>query len=572
MQNRELWHVSGIILDETYFQAQLTAAGGQRARILERFEKGQGSMKRVALLNMIIVSFFLLSLTIIPLSALGTASKVMVDSENIYNVAFILSFGVASYYISCFIILLVFGLFQLIELVHGDNFALTATLPLTRSDLSRLGIFVYMRLYWGQFIVLLLAFPLASLMITDNHLFPVILIVNSINVVFMFYTLVLVAHFVGGRIFRSEVTSKIRTITRILFVLFYMLIIFNISGLFAAIPSFLVDLYGTELFFDPVLGALVNIILSLMVFPFSGGFLITVTFFLSIFFNYELGIVFSTLIGFLGLVVATSLVTRKGNQVLQKLGRFDYSMGSHGDREIASVQIKSNHPVVGYMRVSLVLATRNYAGLFALLSPIVFALLILATGFSFSSFSRTLDPFSVILIYSGFLPLIMKNGIFATEESLGGLLSSLPISQREIFRARQILLSMILNTSIPVIWIFQSLAGASLFLSSGLSVIFVNIIATTGFLYCHSLLFGRMNKQFTVFTVSTTHTVLKNFLLVILTNGIILFGLLWGGFVSAVLERTIFAFSITGALLGYLSFLIFAEFLLRRMFPLPKRF
>ncbi|MFW9854634.1 MAG: hypothetical protein ACFFFG_06220 [Candidatus Thorarchaeota archaeon] len=569
MRNRELWYISGIILDETYFQAQLTAAGGQRARILERFEKGQGSMKRVAFLNMIIVSFFLLSLTIIPISALGTASQVMVDSENIYNVAFILSFGVASYYVSSFIILLVFGLFQLIELVHGENFALTATLPLTRSDLSRLGIFVYMRLYWGQFIVLLLAFPLASLMITGSQLFPVILLANSINVVFMFYGLVLVAHFVGGRIFKSEVTSKIRTITRILFVLFYMLIIFNISGLFAAIPTFLVDLYGRELFFDPVLGELVNLTLSLIIFPFSGGFLITVTFFLSIFFNYGIGLVLSTVIGFLGLVAATSLVTRKGNQVLQKLGRFDNLLGSHGEREVTSIQIKSSHPVVGYIRVSLVLATRNYSGLFALLSPLVFAVLILATGFSFSGFSRTLDPFSVILIYSGFLPLIMRNGIFATEESLGGLLSSLPISQREIFRARQILLSMILNTSIPVIWVFQSLAGGSLFLSSGFSVIFVNIIATTGFLFCHSLLFGKMNKQFTVFTVSTKHTVLKNFLLVILTNGIILLGLLWAGFVSTILKRTISGFSMAGALLGYLSLLILSEFMIRRMFPLP---
>jgi hypothetical protein len=568
MQNRELWQISGIILDETYFQTQLTAAGGQRARVLERLEKGQGSMKRVALLNMIIVSFFLLSLTIIPLSALGSVSEVLVDSGNIYNVTFILAFGVASYYVSSFIILLVFGLFQLIELLHGDQMVLMASLPLTRSDLRRLGVFVYMRLYWGQFIVLFLAFPLASLMITSFNLFIVILFTNIVNVVFIFYSLVLVAHFVGGRIFKSEVTSKIRTITRILFVLFYMLIIFNISGLFAAIPAFLGDLYGTELFYDPILGELVNVILSLVLFPFSGGFLITVFNFSSIFTAQGLGLVISTILGFSGLVLTTIFMFRRGNGVLQNLGRFDFSLGSRSEHEITPVRIASNHTITGYMRVSFTLATRNYAGLFALLSPMVFSVLILATGFSFSNFAEDLNPFFMILIYSGFLPLIMKNGIFASEESLGGLLSSLPITQREIFRARQILLSLILNTSVPVIWLFQSLANKPLFFMSGVEVIFVNILATSGFLCCHSLLFGKLNQNFTVFTVSTKNTVVKNILLVVLTNGIIFVGLFWVGFSSLVIERNLPGFSLLGAVLGYLSLLLLLEFLARRMFPI----
>lgn len=571
MQNIELWQISGVILDETYFQTQLSAAGGQKARVLERYEKGQGSMKRLALLNMVIVSFLLLSLTMIPLSSLGSIRDVVVDSGNIFNVAFVLAFGVASYYVSSFIILLVFGLFQLIELVHGDNFAMLATLPLTRSELRRLGIFVFFRFYYLQFIVLLFAFPLASLVIGFSNIFFLILVSNLVNVVFMFYGIILVAHFVGGRIFKSDVTSRLRTITRIVFVLFYMLFIFNISALFSALPSFLSDLYGTPLFYDPLMGELVNIGLSLVIFPFSGGFLITVALFSSIFANHGQMLMLSTVLGFSGLVLGTYILIRKGNRILQNLGRFELATGSSSEDETTLIRIKSHPPVVGYMRISLTLATRNYTGLFALLSPIVFGILILVTGLSFSSFEEGWNPFFMVMIYSGFLPLIMKNGIFTSEEGLGGLLSSLPITQREIFRARQILLSIILNSSIPVIWLFQRLANNPLFFLSGVEVIFINIIATTAFLYFHSLLFGRLNRQFTVFTVSTNRTVIKNILLVFFTNIVIWLSLFWAELVSSFLEIILTGVPLLGAILGYLSLLLLLEFLTRNMFPLPPQ-
>lgn len=566
MNRLELWKLSKFVLDESYFQTQLTAAGGQKTRFLERFEKNIGSMKRVNFLNMVIVSFFLLSIAIIPLFGLLEFSRQTISENNVHQLLFANSINLASYYLMSFVVVLVFGLLQLVELLRGNVFEVLLPMPFSKQDLQRLGIFVFIRMHYLQLIVLIFALPLGAFILLSNVILSIALILgNALSIGFYFYFIILIADFMGKKVFNEAKTSKISTIIRVLTILFYMIVVFNIYSVFDTLSTLAEQLYNLEQFSGSS-GEIINLFLSLIPFPLSGGYLVTLTIIpISLM---PVSTVFTTLLGFTVLIGISLIVMRRGNKILQNLGTIDEEFEAKdeiADRPI-QVKIETNPPVIALMKNSLIMASRNYAGLFSLLAPLVFTILSVVVGISrfegIEGNDLRFDPFIFVLFYIGFLPLLLRNGLFVSEENLGGILSSLPLKQRDLFRSKQFLMSLITNSTVLLVFLYQFITQADLYLVSGISVIFLNIIVSTVFLLLYAFLFGKVHKKYSLYMINNERSVLKNVLLFVVPNIAIILSLMYTNFVSILLK----VHSPFGSILGFLSLILALEVISRMMF------
>ncbi len=566
MNRLELWKLSKFVLDESYFQTQLNAAGGQKTRFLERFEKNIGSMKRVNFLNMVIVSFFLLSIAFIPLFGLLEFSRKTISENNVHQLLFANSINIASYYLMSFVVVLVFGLLQLVELLQGDVFEVLIPMPLSKQDLQRVGVFVFIRMHYLQLIVLIFALPLGVLILLRNFiLFIALLLGNILSIGFYFYLIILIADFMGKRIFNEAKTSKISTVIRVFTILFYMIVIFNIYTVFEALSTLAEQLYNLEQFSGSS-GEIINLILSLIPFPLSGGYLVTLTIIpLSLM---PISTVLTTILGFILLIGFSFVVMRRGNNILQNLGMADEEFVDKIDISGPPIFVKivTNSPIIALMKNSLVMASRNYAGLFSLLAPLVFTILSVVVGISrfqgIEGNDIAFNPFIFVLFYIGILPLLLRNGLFVSEENLGGILSSLPLKQRDLFRSKQILMSLITNSTVVLIFCYQIVTQADLYIMSGISVIFLNIIVSIVFLLSYAFFFGKVHQKFTLYMINNERSVLKNILLFVIPNFAIILSLIYTNFVSSLLN-IISPFSV---IIGYLSLILALEVISRIMF------
>jgi hypothetical protein len=563
MLRMELWRLSKIILSETYFQAQLTSAGGQKNRFLERYEKNIGSMHRMAFFNMLIVSFFLFSLTITPLLGLFEITSTTITAFNIQKRLLANSFNLALYYMISFIIVLMFGLLQLVELMTGNSFDMLVSLPLSRNDLRQLGIYVFVRMHYLQVIVLILALPIISFFLIKSIFLSLALLVsNLINITFYFYLIIIVADLLGNKVFNKARTSRVSTIIRIITILFYLVIIFNIYSAFETLSLFAQEVYDLQV--SQSFGEIVNIIFSLIPFPLSGGYLATLTLIPNQIF--PINILITSLIGFLLLIIGTFLIMKRGNKILQNLGLPSDSLSSSKkDIHDLIVDIKADKPIFALMKSTLTMASRNYSSLFALLAPLAFTLIGIFVSFSrFDDGSINFNPFMFILIYVGFLPILLRNGLFTSEENLGGILSSLPIKQRDLFRSKQFLMIIIASAPIPFIFAFQLFNGEDPLILSGLTVFFLNIIASTIFLLVYASFFGKVHK-YTLYTVNTERMVLKNFSIFIILNLSVVGSLFLMNIVSNNILKNRFD-PFLGTIVGTLLIMIFLEVFTRKMF------
>jgi len=278
--------------------------------------------------------------------------------------------------------------------------------------------------------------------------------------------------------------------------------------------------------------------------------------------------VLTTILGFVVLLGITLVVMRRGNNILQNLGSISEEFIEKGDSadDPIYVKIEINHPVIALMKNSLLMASRNYAGLFSLLAPLVFTILSVVVGMSrfqgIEGNNIAFNPFVFVLFYIGFLPLLLRNGLFVSEENLGGILSSLPLKQCDLFRSKQLLMSLITNSAVLLVFFYQFIMKEDLFIVSGISVIFLNVIVSTVFLLLYALLFGKVHRRYSLYMINNDRSVLKNILLFIVPNLAIILSLIYTNFVSILLKID----SPFGAIIGFLSLILALEIISRIMF------
>jgi hypothetical protein len=509
----ELWDYSGILQKETFFQSQIKSVGMQKSKYMERYQKNMSGSKRSALFVSFFSSLFLLIYSALPIISLIHISSIEITITNVNDQLFSNSLVFSSYYLINFIYYFVIGFLAMIEFLQGKPYKLLRTLPLSQKDIQKVTIFTIIRMNGLQLLVIIFSVPIATYFLLKNSfLVGVILFINIINALFMFYLFIFISNFLGEKVFNNSKTSKLYTLIRISVSLIYLVSMFSVSYIVQFLPSFIQNsilskYFGTQ----ESLG--VNIVLSVILFPFSSGYFISLSIIPTQFISSS--IIISTFVGILAFIICTLILMRKGNRVLQSL---IFESGSvkftEKKKHIKSDQIRItvSRPQIAYIKRILIMATREQGKLVVFIIPILFPLIM---GFSINRSSNLVDPFFSMFAYLIFIPLMLNNGLIEAEEGLGGLISSLPIKNLDIFRSKQFLMVGILLTSSFLFIIISGINLIADYPESAIKLIFLTIMLPTINLLLYSIFFGKINNYYTLFKINNSNSVVKYLIILV---------------------------------------------------------
>ena len=485
---------------------------------MERYQKNFGGSRRSALYTSILTSFILLIYALLPIGPLLGYMNITITSDNINNQLFSLSviFGVV--YLFNFVYYFLIGFLAMMEFLQGKTFKYLRTLPFSSKDIQKITIFTIIRMNGLQLLVIIFTTPLLVTALFKNYLLSgLMLILNFVNAMFMFYLFIVISNFLSKRVFNTEKSSKLYTIIRIVVNLFYIIAMFTISYAFSFLPLLTQGNYFSA-YFAPSQQVTVNTISSLIFFPISSGYIISLA--LLPVNLIPLQIIYTAILGFIVFLLITFVLMRKGNRILRTLTYEESGSAYKEEKSIIDpdkVKIKISTPKVAYIKRVFLLATREQSKFALFLLPIFIPIV---TAFSFRTTSTSTtqlfgDPFYGIFFYFTFIPIFLINAVIEAEEGLGGLISTLPFKNRDLFRAKQYIMTGLLLTSIIIYALIIGPAKTMAYIDSLIKLIFLSINIPIVSLIAYSMLFGKINNRYTLYKINTSNTYPKYAIIIV---------------------------------------------------------
>lgn len=560
MKNGELWSLSGYIQKESLFQAQIKSVGISKTKYMERYQKNYVGTKRSSLYLNITTSLFLLFYAILPIGSLITIGSTNVSLGNIQDLIFSNSVIFGAFYLINFVYYFLIGFLSMVEFLQGSTFKYLRTLPLTSNDIRKITIFTVIRMNGMQVLVIVFAVPLGIMALFKNMLLAgVVLAINIINAIFIFYLFIALSDYLSRKVFNNKKSSRLYTLLRISINILYILAMLSISFVFRFI-TLLSQSNILTTYLGPNQTTNANLIASLMFFPVSSGYLIS----LFVFPKYiPSEIITGSLIGFTIFLVITYALFRKGNKIISALSLEETEAFKEAKVAVdpETIKIKVSKPKVAYIKRIFILATREQNKLAMFLLPIFFPII---TAFSLRTTSDGLpiDPFIGLILYYFIIPIFLINALIEAEEGIGGLISTLPIKNRDIFRSKQYIMIFLFLISVFIYLLIIGPTQALKYSDSLIKVLSLSIAIPIISLLLYSIMFGKINKRFTLYKVNTSYTTLKYIILIsfqIITVVFVLgvFNLLYSNYNIQAISFTYFL------IIGNLLFLVILEILTR---------
>jgi hypothetical protein len=219
-----------------------------------------------------------------------------------------------------------------------------------------------------------------------------------------------------------------------------------------------------------------------------------------------------TLGGFLLLGATVYAVRRRGNAVLERVARGSEAYSHGGDQvtSISEVVIDIKGPRVAMIKHSLVVTSRDMGSIMYLIMPIIFPLILVASQMGAKEIPIG-EPLFGLLGYMGVMPFLINMSLSTSDANTGGVLSSLPFSVRDQFRARQAIIIGI--TLIPFVIVavssYSRVVDPGRFLSLIVSMGFIMVVISSLYLIVFSRAFGLVNGRYTFFMSRIDHKMAK---------------------------------------------------------------
>ncbi|MHA1350041.1 MAG: hypothetical protein ACTSPZ_04290, partial [Promethearchaeota archaeon] len=275
--------------------------------------------------------------------------------------------------------LIMLGMFAIGAMMSGDTFRWYETLPLSKKRLRKLGFMTVFRNLDVGLITMMLAFPIIMFAISLNIILALVaLVISVINVMFSFSILVLIAGKISRVLKISEAGSKKATLIRIFTMLSYMIVIFSASFFLQWIIAEGRTFFASMTSLDIPL--IINIIISLIPYPFSSGFLITMAMEPS---SFSPILWVSALIG-VGLSILLTYFTYK--KALRAMRTVTSSASLEAKQSTSSeeiskepivVLIEPRTPIKAYIRKDLLTTTRDIQTFMFMIMPLVLPFMVL---------------------------------------------------------------------------------------------------------------------------------------------------------------------------------------------------
>lgn len=553
--NKELYKVSKKVFTEAILHSQLQAAGSNKAKFLERMGNNRRNLTTQSVIMKFLVAFYIIVFTAIPITSFMQINIVSVipSVEDTWNL-FAGGLSVSGFMLLQPIILILFSVTFTWGYLSKEPYTWISTLPYSRKDISKISFFTFFRGINIQIIVLFLVLPVGAIIginlpsgmgigLGRNFLMiGVCIIVNLANTVFNISIVILLGRKMAKVMEDQEENNKIANFMRIGSMLIYLI--------FTMLASFTIQMAITKipLLFDPAnqfistqSADIVNIILSFIPFPFSGGFLLT-----SIaigFTKVPTLVIVGSIIGTFLQIGLAILVFRKALRILQDITSIESKTKKKRIRmKPTIIEVKVSRPTRAYLRRDLAVITREMQTITYMIMPIMIPI---STALAYALnevVGSTGIPALVLYImsFATFSTFFIIIGVTSIETGGETITSSLPINIRDQIKAKlpflfstvplMVLVAILLQIKKPF---FMDILLMTVVL---LPVIF--IVGIIG-LFLKIFLFGKFKYKYVIEEVNTKNKELKIIsilvIMFVLTAGFIL-SLIVGYWLTLVLE------------------------------------
>ncbi|MFX1572434.1 MAG: type II CAAX prenyl endopeptidase Rce1 family protein [Promethearchaeota archaeon] len=501
---------------EILMEGQIASAGAHQAKLIEKFKKNKKYIKNQFLALKIVFSFLF---TFFPLLPLIMYFQVTQNPDQTYTpntISFVSSFIFGIFFAVILLYLIMFGLVSTSSFMSGNSFKWLQTLPFSKKQLKKIGFMTIFRNLDLPLIVLIFSSPIIMLIATQNFLiFITMLLVSFVNVVFCFSLLVIIGEKMSFIFSESKGKSKKVNIVRMLTMISYFVIAFAsgfiITWGFNSVDTLLVTFTNNE----P--SDMMNIIFSLIPYPFAPGYLISLS---SMPNQVPLGIIGSTIIGFALFILITVILFRTAQRALRSTISTEIKVEEVEKREI-EVEVTPKSPILAYLRKDLISTTRDLQSFMFIFFPLFYPLILILTmqvpiNMAVTSIEGILILWSIVLAVYLFIPPMLIVGFLNIEESGSSTIASLPILPREQAKAKIILMLSIQGISIILSSIVLMLLTGSIII---LILFLVSLpIAWTLLLFMFEMkirLFGKIKYKYIIEELNKEHKVGKWILMLV---------------------------------------------------------
>ncbi|MBY8987587.1 MAG: hypothetical protein KGD61_03955, partial [Candidatus Lokiarchaeota archaeon] len=493
---------------EIVMEAQIQSSGANQARVMEKYKKNKGSIKQQVVAMKLVFAVMLL---IVAGLSISTYSQVRFMLSNPFiipdSVLIPGSILFGSFNLMQLLYLTMLGMFAIGAMMSGDAFRWYETLPLSKERLRKLGFITVFRNLDVGLVTMILAFPIIMFAISFNILLALVaLMISVINVMFSFSILVLIAERISRVLKISEAGSKKATLIRIFTMLSYMVVIFSGSFFMQWIMT------SAGAFFDLMtsldIPLIVNIIMSLIPYPFSSGYLMTMAMEPS---SFTPILWVSTLFG-VGLSILLTFFTYKralrAMRTVTSLASLEAEQSSSSikiSKKPTEVLIEPRTPIKAYIHKDLSTTTRDMQTFMFIIMPfilpfmVLIPLLITPTGLGGSFLDDYIVVWALLTLYQPMISMMLTSGFLNMEDSGASILSSLPINTRDQAKAKLLLLGTIQTVSffLPIV-LFVGNPDFSSYVLSFISYYPVVLILLISMFQMKIRFFGRMKYKFVV--------------------------------------------------------------------------
>jgi len=380
------------------------------------------------------------------------------------------------------------GMLDTAMITSGKIFEWFETLPISRKKYLRVVYFTLFRSYDLPIIVLVLAFPITMLIGSHNIvIFLVCLVISFANMVLSFSILLIFGERINRILDINDKNSKKSLVIRLINILGYVLI-FLIS--YVLIQWFLGSIETFyNLFTASEYQSVINIILSIIPFPFSSSFLIS----LIIAPNHaspQLWI--SSLIGFALLIIIAYGISRKAFKAIERISISKFKTAKIKKTNKSSnlevkIKIKPSKPFLAYLRKDLSIITRDLKVFMSVIMPIMLSFIFIVTfGIKDIGSINLLDRgffqnWMGILTFSPLLSGLIVYGLMNFDNFGESIIVALPIIPRNQAKPKLLL--------IYIIQTCATLLPSLIYLNSPKFVnIFINFLFTLPFAWLFLLI------------------------------------------------------------------------------------
>lgn len=570
MNNKQLYQISKYSYNEAYLQSQLNMAGSNLNNILEKMDKNKNYLKTMNIMTKIIMVVYVSLLIFLPITVflnINTTINLGFDAW----AYFLGSTSMSAYFLVQVLYMLMFGLFYITGLFSGDIFKWLSTLPVRKDEMGKICIWTFFRGVDAPLIALMLVFPIATIIVTQNLLvFGISIIISMLNTLFAFSLLIILGKKFTNLVKSADGNSKRNRIIQIAYYILYMIVTFvAVLGFQYGMPA-LEPLFSQEIANMDLIQTL-NQIISWIPFPLSGGTLITGA--LIGFDKISMLSIFSSILGLIVFALFDIFLVKKATKVLIGIV---YSKDTHKMEElkistVKDVEVKIISPLQAYRSKDIQMAGRDFQALMMVLMPIILPII----GFFISPSMGDGDPVdqftmlcTMFIIYGMMGSFMLTIGLLNLEGSGATITAALPIVPRDQAKGKlQMMFSVSLfSTIIPGIILLIQNPMEQWYLVY-LAIIPIPLISITTIFLLKIRLFGKLKYKYALEEVHLEKKSAK------------LFGIGGFTFVMAMLTSIpIGVYLSEGSLQSFLLILVAVEFvvgavlyfLFNRMFPRAK--